>query len=417
MEELVTRLGWNLVLCIPFGILVWCLTRTPKICTRPAICHGLWLLVLLKMVTPPFIPMTLVPDVLNISADRFSKSAAQPPATIEPEQHPIVADSTTQTALSPQRSPSPAPRVPVILAADRSNMHLGRVATIATVLASLAVTMGIWLVAFRQLQRLQRLLTGHQPQSDRANQLLGKLAPEFRLRTIPDLINVDSPIAPFVWAGPRQPVVVLSQQLIQSLDDGQLEFVLAHELAHLKRCDHWSNLFGFFVTTLFWWHPVAWLAKRELGLAAEACCDAMALERCSGSRKSCAQTLLSVTDLMNCRELPGPVLNADGLRCSDKGFLPMSLDHYFDLLDWTGRQLVRGKKGRIPKSIAPILQRLKLDRHGWCELVGNFGKRFFHVAGDPTTIDTTQSRVNQHRYYMPRETRKVFREIKLTATL
>ncbi len=308
MDELVTRLGWNLVLCIPFGILVWCLTRTPKICARPAICHGLWLLVLLKMVTPPFIPMPLAPDVLNLSADRFSKSAAQMPATIEPERHAIVADSTTQTALSPQRSPLPASRGPVILAADELNMNLGRVATIVIVLASLAVTMGIWLIAFRQLQRLQRLLTGHQSQSDRANQLLGKLAPEFRLRTIPNLIIVDSPIAPFVWAGPRQSVVVLSQQLIQSLDDGQLEFVLAHELAHLKRCDHWSNLFGFFVTTLFWWHPVAWLARRELSLAAESCCDAMALERCSGSRKSYAQTLLSVIDLMNCREFSRPAL-------------------------------------------------------------------------------------------------------------
>ena len=112
----------------------------------------------------------------------------------------------------------------------------------------------------------------------------------------------------------------------------------------------------------------------------------------------------------------GPVLNPNRLRCSDKGFLPLSLADYFDLLDWTGRQLVRGKKGRIPKSIAPILRRLKLDRHGWCELVGKFGKRFFHVAGDPTTIDTTQSRINQHRYYVPSETRKVFREIKPTAT-
>src|SRR5580704_5287417 len=108
MAELVTRLGWNLVLCIPFGIFVWCLTRTPKICTRPAICHGLWLLVLLKMVTPPFISMTLLPDVLNMSEDRFSKSVAQPPATIQPKQHVLVADSTTQTALSPQRIPAPA---------------------------------------------------------------------------------------------------------------------------------------------------------------------------------------------------------------------------------------------------------------------------------------------------------------------
>ena len=187
-------------------------------------------------------------------------------------------------------------------------MNFGRVATTTVVLASLAVTMGIWLIAFRQLGRLRRLLTCRQSQSDRAHQLLGKLAPEFRRRTIPNLIIVDSPIAPFVWAGPRQSVVVLSQQLIESLDDGQLEFVLAHELAHLKRCDHWSNLFGFFVTTLFWWHPVAWLARRELSLAAESCCDAMALERCSGSRKSYAQTLLSVIDLMNCREFSRPAL-------------------------------------------------------------------------------------------------------------
>ena len=112
----------------------------------------------------------------------------------------------------------------------------------------------------------------------------------------------------------------------------------------------------------------------------------------------------------------GPAVNSEGMRCSDKGFLPMSLDDYLKLLDWTGRPIVRGNKGRIPVSVAPILQRLSLDRHGWCELVQNFGKRFFHVAGDPATIDTTQSRVNQHRYYVPTETRKVFREIKLPAT-
>ena len=108
----------------------------------------------------------------------------------------------------------------------------------------------------------------------------------------------------------------------------------------------------------------------------------------------------------------GAVLNQEGTRCSDKGFLAMSLDDYLKLLDWTGRQIVRGKKGRIPKSVEPILQRLKLDRHSWCELVGKFGKRFFHVAGEPTTIDATTSRLSQHRYYIPSETRILFSEIK-----
>ena len=90
----------------------------------------------------------------------------------------------------------------------------------------------------------------------------------------------------------------------------------------------------------------------------------------------------------------------------------MSLEDYLNLLDWTGRQIVRGKKGRIPKTVEPILQRLKLDRHSWCELVGKFGKRFFHVAGEPTTIDATTSRMSQHRYYVPSETRILYSEIK-----
>ena len=46
------------------------------------------------------------------------------------------------------------------------------------------------------------------------------------------------------------------------------------------------------------------------------------------------------------------------------------------------------------------------------DLVGNFGRRFFHIASEPTTIDTTLSRVNQHRYYLPSQTRKLFRDPK-----
>jgi hypothetical protein len=102
--------------------------------------------------------------------------------------------------------------------------------------------------------------------------------------------------------------------------------------------------------------------------------------------------------------------NRDGFRCSDKGFLPMSPEDYLKLLDWTWRQLVNGKRGRIPNAVAPILERLKLDRATWCELVGTFGRRFFHVAGQPATIDSTPSRMSQQRYYIPGQTRELFRE-------
>ena len=89
----------------------------------------------------------------------------------------------------------------------------------------------------------------------------------------------------------------------------------------------------------------------------------------------------------------------------------MSLGDYLQLLDWTGRQLSQGKKGRIPDSIEPILQRLQLDQKGWCDLVAHFGRRFFVVAGAPTTIDGTTSRINQHRYHVPSATRQLYRDV------
>ena len=45
------------------------------------------------------------------------------------------------------------------------------------------------------------------------------------------------------------------------------------------------------------------------------------------------------------------------------------------LLDLTGRQIVNGKRGRIPSTVSPILERLGLDRSAWVETVRRFGRR------------------------------------------
>jgi BlaR1 peptidase M56 len=61
--------------------------------------------------------------------------------------------------------------------------------------------------------------------------------------------------------------------------------ILAHELAHIRRRDLlWSSLAGL-VRSLFFFHPLVWLAHREALLAREAACDALALGA-SGVRPS-----------------------------------------------------------------------------------------------------------------------------------
>jgi hypothetical protein len=43
-------------------------------------------------------------------------------------------------------------------------------------------------------------------------------------------------------------------------------------------------------------------------------------------------------------------------------FLPIEIDKYVMLLDWTGRELRRDKRGAIPDDLAPILDRLGVER-------------------------------------------------------
>ncbi len=79
---------------------------------------------------------------------------------------------------------------------------------------------------------------------------------------------------------------------------------------------------------------------------------------------------LSVLELQEKAHL-GPVASTQGIRASDKGFLPMKLAEYITLLDWTGREGRDGKKGSIPQELAPILERIGIDGSMWCDLCGD----------------------------------------------
>jgi hypothetical protein len=65
----------------------------------------------------------------------------------------------------------------------------------------------------------------------------------------------------------------------------------------------------------------------------------------------------------------------------DKGLLPVSLDDYLTLLDWTGRQIPKDKKRSISSKLAPILQRLQINVDNRLETISEFDSRFTHVVG------------------------------------
>ena len=68
-------------------------------------------------------------------------------------------------------------------------------------------------------------------------------------------------------------------------------------------------------------------------------------------------------------------------RASDRGLLPMTLQSYLELLDWTGRQLRAGPQGVIPQGLESMLDRLQVSAESWLETVAQFGRRFHRAVG------------------------------------
>ena len=83
-------------------------------------------------------------------------------------------------------------------------------------------------------------------------------------------------------------------------------------------------------------------------------------------------------------------------RASSQSFLSVSLEDYLRLLDWTGRQIRRGKRGTIPASLAPILDRLHVGGESWVQSVQNFGRWFHRAVGRTERLAEEAARRGKH---------------------
>ena len=89
--------------------------------------------------------------------------------------------------------------------------------------------------------------------------------------------RISSPLA----MGVLRSVVLLPASALTLLTPEQLEVVLAHELAHIRRADYLWNMLQTMIETLFFFHPAVWWVSRNLRQQRELCCDDAALECCS----------------------------------------------------------------------------------------------------------------------------------------
>jgi beta-lactamase regulating signal transducer with metallopeptidase domain len=92
------------------------------------------------------------------------------------------------------------------------------------------------------------------------------------------------------------PSVLLPASTLTGLTPAQLEMVLAHELAHIRRHDFLINLLQAFVETLMFYHPAVWWMSRRVRIERENCCDDLAVAVC-GNPLQYAKALTRLEEL------------------------------------------------------------------------------------------------------------------------
>ena len=77
-----------------------------------------------------------------------------------------------------------------------------------------------------------------------------------------------------------RPVVLLPVRALTGLTEEQIEAVVAHELAHIRRFDCFVNLFQIATETLLFYHPAVWWVSQRIRAEREHCCDDEAIAIC-----------------------------------------------------------------------------------------------------------------------------------------
>jgi WD40 repeat protein/beta-lactamase regulating signal transducer with metallopeptidase domain len=331
---------------------------------RPALTHALWLLVLLKLVTPPVVdlPVRLLP-------------ANEPPAVTKAEPRPPLLEARTdpqpddppflgQVAFEPAQQQfdgiPPAPRlltdfkpkteptlpppptfkppqvtppakpadIPVFVL-DKPN-EPARLASpavagggtaqngvasipgsdepavtaparrfpwaeivVAGWLGGSVVWVGLVALRVRRFARVLRLADDAPPwfarEVEAVARSLGLAVPRVKL--------IPGAVAPMVWSLGRT-AVYFPAELLARLSAEQRASLIAHELAHLKRGDHRVRWLEVVALSLYWWCPLAWLARRELQRAEEECCDAWVVATLPEGNHAYATALLDTLDFL-----------------------------------------------------------------------------------------------------------------------
>src|SRR5688572_4439559 len=185
---------------------------------------------------------------------------------------------------------TPAPAAPAI---PRVPMEQWLPVFVALWLAGVALLTLRLLSAWMWVQRLKS--RGAIVAGDSIRQIAARLTRRLHITRTVRLLESPAVDVPTV-IGWIKPVVLLPASVLAGLTPQQLEAILAHELAHVRRHDYLVNLLQTAVETLLFYHPAVWWLSHRIRVERENCCDDLAVAAI-GNRVEYGRALLALVEL------------------------------------------------------------------------------------------------------------------------
>lgn len=310
-QEIVQKLGWTLLhfiwqataVALLLAILLRLLRKSTASLRYIIACLALGLIVLLPVITIQLVPV----------------STPHPTAHIEPAPAPAVSPTAeipvTETVVLDE------PVQPEIAAPVSTESWKQR--TVESLESALPYIVSGWLVGvfalslwhlggWAQLQRLRRKMV--KQVDGTLHSKLKVLAQRLRVNQTVQLVESALVQIPTV-VGWLKPVILLPASALTSLSSEQLEAILAHELAHIKRYDYLINILQTVVEILGFYHPAVWWISHKIRAERENCCDDLAVA-ISGDRVCYAGALTSMEEI---RAGQGQLVRSGGLAVTASG--------------------------------------------------------------------------------------------------
>lgn len=297
MTDVLLRLAVsNLCVSLVLAIVAWVVHRTGR---RPHVAHVLWLLVLAKLMTPPIVtlPVVPLPAPTAYAAETPSDVAGFEPASVGTSVSHLDGARTTL---------------------DQGIFGIGTGAEFVEyaktgllllwVFGSVCVL--VWsLVRIYRFNRLLHLAS--EVASPEVQRTASQIAVRLGLKSTPTIYTTSAHLSPMVWWLGGRVRIIIPGALQREAEGGQLRWILAHELAHVRRRDHLVRWLEWLACVCFWWNPVAWWARRNLRMNEEICCDALVLSSLEPKPQTYANALMKVVEFLASPAIRPPAMASE----------------------------------------------------------------------------------------------------------